>query len=525
MLLVVWTIIDRRASAHRTAEIAAVNLSQTLADNFAHTIEKIDFGLRGVLDELADQRKRGSWDEQRILENIARQDQRNPNSVGFRIFGADGKRRFGVSTINSREADLSEREDFKYLRDHPEIGLFVSPPVFGITAQQWIIVVARRITEADGSFGGTVYGPIPIKNLIKAFSTLDLGRGGVVALYHTNLQLAARFPVVNGPEDPLGKVVINDQFRAAIGLGLPEAQFDYTAAVDGVRRLAHVRKIPGQPYYILVGFAEDDYLAEWRSETVHIVIAAAVMIALVLLAMRILLQRMGERRRSVEQLEQSEKFKQAIIDSVAPEIVVLDRQGVIAAVNEPWRDFLARNGEISGRYPPNIGIGANYLAACQASAAAGSNDAARALAGIGAVLDGRKPVFRMEHSTDWPRDKRWYSIVVLPLGKYAEDGVVITQTDVSRLKSAEADLRIAAAAFEAQEGMMITDANEVILQVNQAFCDNTGYEAADVIGHTPRLLKSGRHDKAFYAAMWASIDKTGKWQGEICGRRKDGQLY
>jgi diguanylate cyclase (GGDEF)-like protein/PAS domain S-box-containing protein len=97
--------------------------------------------------------------------------------------------------------------------------------------------------------------------------------------------------------------------------------------------------------------------------------------------------------------------------------------------------------------------------------------------------------------------------------------------DITIRRQAEAELRIAAVAFESQEILMITDANGVILRVNQAFTDNTGYTAEEAIGQTPRLLKSGRHDREFYRAMWDSIDRTGAWEGEIWDRRKNGEIY
>lgn len=92
-------------------------------------------------------------------------------------------------------------------------------------------------------------------------------------------------------------------------------------------------------------------------------------------------------------------------------------------------------------------------------------------------------------------------------------------------RATEANLRIAASAFESQESLMITDANGVILRVNQAFSDTTGYTAEDVVGQTPRILKSGRHNEDFFRAMWESIAQTGKWQGEIWDRRKNGEIY
>jgi len=97
--------------------------------------------------------------------------------------------------------------------------------------------------------------------------------------------------------------------------------------------------------------------------------------------------------------------------------------------------------------------------------------------------------------------------------------------DITERKRIESDLRIAAIAFESQEGMFVTDAHKVILRVNRAFTKITGYSAEDVIGKTPRRLQSGRHDADFYAAMWESINSTGAWEGEIWNRRKTGEVY
>lgn len=96
---------------------------------------------------------------------------------------------------------------------------------------------------------------------------------------------------------------------------------------------------------------------------------------------------------------------------------------------------------------------------------------------------------------------------------------------VCRQREAEQELLITATAFEAQDGIMITDSAGVILRVNQAFTDITGYSSEEAVGQTPRILKSGRHDAAFYATMWDSIRLTGHWSGEIWDRRKNGEIY
>jgi diguanylate cyclase (GGDEF)-like protein/PAS domain S-box-containing protein len=104
-------------------------------------------------------------------------------------------------------------------------------------------------------------------------------------------------------------------------------------------------------------------------------------------------------------------------------------------------------------------------------------------------------------------------------------GVLAAARDITERKRAEADLRIAAAVFEAQEGMVVTDARSVIQRVNRAFTEITGYSAQEALGRSMRMLKSGRHDAQFYAAMWETIVRTGSWQGELWNRRKNGEVY
>ena len=114
----------------------------------------------------------------------------------------------------------------------------------------------------------------------------------------------------------------------------------------------------------------------------------------------------------------------------------------------------------------------------------------------------------------------------LRLKKDGKEPVVrIVLTDITERKQAETELRIAATAFESQDGIMVTDAHNVILRVNRAFTEITGYTAEEAVGQTPRLLNSHRHDKAFYAAMWKSVQSTGAWQGEIWNRRKNGDVF
>jgi len=94
-----------------------------------------------------------------------------------------------------------------------------------------------------------------------------------------------------------------------------------------------------------------------------------------------------------------------------------------------------------------------------------------------------------------------------------------------RLK-AEERLHLVGEVFEStREGILITDAEARILEVNKAFTDITGYTAEEAIGQKPSLLKSNWHDDRFYQELWRSLNETGTWEGEIRNRRKNNELY
>ena len=91
------------------------------------------------------------------------------------------------------------------------------------------------------------------------------------------------------------------------------------------------------------------------------------------------------------------------------------------------------------------------------------------------------------------------------------------------LLATQNELSIAASAFESQEGIYVTDENQIILRVNTAFTEITGYALEDVIGRTPAFFESEEQDSQYYSEMLASIEATGQWQGEILNRHKLGQ--
>ncbi len=121
--------------------------------------------------------------------------------------------------------------------------------------------------------------------------------------------------------------------------------------------------------------------------------------------------------------------------------------------------------------------------------------------------------------------RRWLETHAVPLQQQGGTVHLAVTRDITERKQASEELRIAATAFESQQGMVITNAQRRILRVNKAFTVITGHSAADAVGHYPSMLSSGRHDPAFYASMTLCLEHEGTWAGEIWNRRKNGEIY
>lgn len=121
---------------------------------------------------------------------------------------------------------------------------------------------------------------------------------------------------------------------------------------------------------------------------------------------------------------------------------------------------------------------------------------------------------------------RLCEISARPLPIAGEDCMLTIARDITDRQQMQEKLQLAATVFESTaEGVLITDTRQRINAVNRAFSEITGYSEFEALGETPRLLASGIHDSAFYAAMWYQLTAEGHWQGEISNRRKNGEVY
>lgn len=190
----------------------------------------------------------------------------------------------------------------------------------------------------------------------------------------------------------------------------------------------------------------------------------------------------------------------------------IDLEGRLQSMNHAGLDMLGLSSEAQIR-------GVSYMTAVS------DRDQERIAALLQKAFEGKSSHFEFVGAGDSPCH---FKSCFIPIRD--GDGNVIRlmglTEDITEAKRADENLRINASVFDtSQEAILITDANNLIIDVNPAFTRITGYTRDEVRGKNPGLLSSGRHDREFYAAMWRVLAQEDSWRGEIWNRRKNGELY
>ena len=192
---------------------------------------------------------------------------------------------------------------------------------------------------------------------------------------------------------------------------------------------------------------------------------------------------------------------------------ILDHHGILLDVNSAALNLIgAKHHEVVGQYFPDTPWWHN------------EGERTRLIETLNIAYAGTSDSFETTHQS---KDGSIINVMfsATPIVTEAGTHLSVIGVDITQRIQSENALRIAATAFESQEGIMVTDAKNIILRVNQAFTRITGYTAEESVGQTPRLLSSGRQDKFFYGALWECLNRTGAWEGEIWNRRKNGEIY
>ena len=376
------------------------------------------------------------------------------------------------------------------------------------TNSAWVMPVSRRITTADGRFSGVIVASVLPSYFQVFYDSIERGHNGFVTLF-----LASGAVAVTSPNQD-NVIPLNWARSPLFAQELPHRPTGTAHQAGDSENEAQVysyRALNDYPVVVTYGLSVPAVLAQWRESVLRNgLLLLAAMLTLMGLALRWANQ--DRLRRSAEQDQQrSESRLRAIFDTGPECINVVDPQGNLVEVNPAGLALVQANSlaEVVGKPVLNL-IAPEYHPAFK--------DLHRR------VLDGQTVQLEYE-LVDLKGQRRWLTTHATPLHDQGRVMNLAVTQDITHRKQAELDLRIAATAFEAQEGICIFNEDQVILRVNQAFTEMTGFSAAEAVGQTLMLLDAGDHDPTFFRALWRMVASHGAWRGEVQSRRKNGEVF
>ncbi|TSA42013.1 MAG: PAS domain S-box protein [Betaproteobacteria bacterium] len=278
-----FSIYQSRHQYQEQAEITTQNLAQVLENDIAGDFRNIDIALFAVLDEYQRQQATGRIDGTTLNGHIERVRARLPDIDALRITDAQGLLTYGSNVDRAARISLADRSHFLQLRDDPKAGLVFSQPQISRVNRKWVLVLARRIDQADGSFGGMVFAAISLEHISWMFSALNVGPRGIVTLRGTDLGIVVRQPEPKGIGSVIGQKTAPQPLREMVQAGRKSGTYLSLSTVDGIERTFTFRRVGDYPYLIITGLASDDYLTEWRNQTAKLT-GLALLFALITLA-------------------------------------------------------------------------------------------------------------------------------------------------------------------------------------------------------------------------------------------------
>ena len=233
-----------------------------------------------------------------------------PELVALRMLNAQGEIAYGTGSNARTPISAADRDYFINLRDEPKAGLFISRPLVSRISGKWVLMLARRVNRADGSFAGVVYGVVPLEHFLKLFSSIDVGKHGAISLRDGSLGIIIRYPEPRGIGSTIGQNTVSPEFQSQLRTGKSSGTFKARTPVDNLERTYSYRKVSGYPLYINIGLATGDYLADWRGEVAKMSTIAALFLLITLFTSRLIYHEWKRKKAVVRELvEQEMKFR------------------------------------------------------------------------------------------------------------------------------------------------------------------------------------------------------------------------
>jgi PAS domain S-box-containing protein len=369
----------------------------------------------------------------------------------------------------------------------------IGQPLLGVVSNAVIVPVRYAINDRQGNLHYVVSANLLHEHLRSFWMDAPITGRAAIGLIRDNGFLLSRYPVpVNQPLDQIyGKPRTGALIKHLQQQGFPvSGHVQGPSSLDGPDFLTAFQRLPNSSVTLFVAMPMSEIRALWLKAVSGTYFALLLLLLGGFAAHRYALRRqyaenLAQQRLDEIRRESDQRFR-AILNSVASQVAVLDRDGVIVALNDAWQRFALENGTPPGKPPENTQVGSNYLDICQASQGDSTEGAIEACNGILAVLEDRLPAFSLEYPCHSPAEQRWFTLSVTPL-LVESRGVVIVHTNITERKQFELALassqeRLRNIFSVMAEGFVLQDRNGEVIDANPAAEEILGLTRDEILG-------------------------------------------
>jgi len=344
--------LARNRDEHRSrAVVATQNLAQLLEINLQSSLQRADRELLTVREEVERETDEGRIDVRALNDFFARAFLHRIDFDSLQVTDASGTVLAAAGSAPLPQSSIAQQDFFVRLRDDPRARTIFAKTAPARGTQESGIILAQRIEQRHtGEFAGVVYAVLEPDRLHGAFSGLDLGTAGLVAIRDLDLGSLVRQPQLPDNDATAGQRAISSAFRQSLYANPDSGTFTSKNGWDGVERTNTYRKVAGYPYFVIVGLSTDDYLRGWRRESLT-TLALTGCFALVTFVLSEQLRRLWTRREAaIAMLAKQEARFRMLLEWAPDALVITDSNGLIVMINQRTETMFGyARGELVGR--------------------------------------------------------------------------------------------------------------------------------------------------------------------------------
>ena len=269
-LAAVAASVSRAALVQRAAD-AAQNIAGSLQLSIGARIDLIDMTLRTVARHHAERQAV----DMAALDRLLQEQQSLLSGLNsLRYADASGRVQLGRGIAAGSTLNIAGRAYFQQARDDADAGLIVSEPLQTLVDNTWVLMLARRLEHADGSFAGVVFADLTANDFERLFAGVNLGSAGAITVRSATLRMVARRTAQGMQTLGLGSDAVSDALRETIARQPVAGTFSARTVVDQIERASAYHRVGDHPLYVLAGLGTQDYLRPWLPELAGIALLA-----------------------------------------------------------------------------------------------------------------------------------------------------------------------------------------------------------------------------------------------------------